>query len=80
MGPGSTERFASGLISAVGLYIFVCWCRRFTKFSRVEYLKLRSGGRIVPDGSHAKVNNTPSSTEYLSSVLVLDTVWSYALA
>lgn len=29
--------------------------RGFTKFSRDEYLKLKREGRVVPDGSNAKV-------------------------
>ncbi|GJN25337.1 hypothetical protein PR202_gb13153 [Eleusine coracana subsp. coracana] len=32
----------------------------FTNFSRDEYLKLRSEGRIVPDGSNAKVLQRPN--------------------
>jgi len=35
--------------------LYTSFFRGFTKFSRADYLKYKSEGRIVPDGVNAKV-------------------------
>lgn len=37
-----------------------CFFRGFTKFTRAEYLKYKSEGRIAPDGVNAKVKKLSS--------------------
>jgi hypothetical protein len=45
------RQFVFALIFCLRISFF----RGFTKFSRADYLKYKSEGRIVPDGVNAKV-------------------------
>ena len=51
----SDERLGFDLFGALSFSF-----RGFTKFTRAEYLKYKSEGRIAPDGVNAKVKNVVS--------------------
>jgi len=62
---GIDERLGFDLFGALSFFF-----RGFTKFTRAEYLKYKSEGRIAPDGVNAKVKMLFQLFIYLCCCLI----------